>query len=80
MGSMFKNPAGEKAGRLIEAAGLKGRRIGNAEISTQHGNFFINHGQIRAADMKALIELARNTVAEKFGVKLELEVELIGEW
>jgi len=80
MGSMFKNPTGEKAGRLIEAAGLKGRRIGNAEISTQHANFFINHGQTRAEDMKALIELVQNTVAEKFGVSLELEVELIGEW
>ena len=80
MGSMFKNPTGDKAGRLIEAAGLKGRRIGNAEISTQHGNFFINHGQTRAEDMKTLIELVRNTVAEKFGVKLELEVELIGDW
>ncbi len=80
MGSMFKNPTGDKAGRLIEAAGLKGSRIGNAEISTQHANFFINHGQTRAEDMKALIELARNTVAEKFGVKLELEVELVGEW
>ena len=80
MGSMFKNPAGEKAGRLIEAAGLKGRRIGNAEISTQHANFFINHGKTRAEDMKALIELAQNTVAEKFGIQLELEVELIGEW
>jgi len=80
MGSMFTNPTGEKAGRLIEAAGLKGRRIGNAEISTQHANFFINHGQTRAEDIEALIELARITVAEKFGVKLELEVELIGEW
>jgi UDP-N-acetylmuramate dehydrogenase len=80
MGSMFKNPTGEKAGRLIEAAGLKGRRIGNAEISTQHANFFINHGQTRSEDMKALIELVQNTVAEKFGVNLELEVELIGEW
>lgn len=80
MGSMFMNPTGEKAGRLIEAAGLKGRRIGNAEISTQHANFFINHGQTRADDVNALIELARITVAEKFGVKLELEVELIGEW
>jgi UDP-N-acetylmuramate dehydrogenase len=80
MGSMFMNPSGEKAGRLIEAAGLKGRRIGNAEISTQHANFFINHGQTRAEDMKALIDLARNTVAEKFGIKLELEVEFIGEW
>jgi UDP-N-acetylmuramate dehydrogenase len=80
MGSMFKNPTGEKAGRLIEAAGLKGMQIGNAEISTQHGNFFINHGQTRAEDMKTLIDLAQKTVAEKFGVKLELEVELIGEW
>jgi UDP-N-acetylmuramate dehydrogenase len=80
MGSMFKNPTGEKAGRLIEAAGLKGKRIGNAEISSQHANFFINHGHTRGEDMKALIELARNTVAEKFGVNLELEVELIGDW
>jgi UDP-N-acetylmuramate dehydrogenase len=80
MGSMFKNPPGEKAGRLIEAAGLKGRRVGNAEISTQHANFFINHGQTRAEDMKALIELVRNTVTDKFGITLELEVELIGEW
>jgi UDP-N-acetylmuramate dehydrogenase len=77
---MFKNPPGNKAGRLIEAADLKGRRIGNAEISTQHANFFINHGQTRAEDMKALIELARNTVAQKFGQELELEVELVGEW
>lgn len=80
MGSMFKNPAGDKAGRLIEAAGLKGRRMGSAEISNQHANYFINRGQTRAEDMKALIDLAKNTVAEKFGIKLELEVELIGEW
>ena len=80
MGSMFKNPPGEKAGRLIEAAGLKGKRIGNAEISTQHANFFINHGQTPAADMKALIELAQTTVARQFGINLELEVELMGEW
>jgi len=80
MGSMFKNPPGEKAGRLIEAANLKGKRIGNAEISTQHANFFINHGQTRAEDIKALIELAQNAVARKFGLELELEVELVGEW
>jgi UDP-N-acetylmuramate dehydrogenase len=80
MGSMFKNPVGDKAGRLIEAAGLKGTQIGNAEISTKHANFFINHGQTHAQDMKALIDLAKKTVAEKFGVNLELEVELIGEW
>lgn len=80
MGSMFKNPPGDYAGRLIEAAGLKGRRLGNAEISPVHANFFVNHGQARAADVKALIELARQTVRQKFGVELELEIELIGEW
>lgn len=80
MGSMFKNPTGDYAGRLIEAAGLKGARIGNAEISPLHGNFFVNHGQTKASDIRALIELAQKTVADKFGVKLELEVELIGEW
>jgi len=80
MGSMFKNPPGDYAGRLIEAAGLKGMRIGTAEISTVHGNFFLNTGETRAADIKALIELAQKTVFEKFAVKLELEVELLGEW
>ena len=84
MGSMFKNPPGDFAGRLIDAAGLKGTRIGNAEISPVHGNFFVNHpgqpGENRAADIKKLIDLARATVFEKFGVKLELEVELVGEW
>ncbi len=80
MGSMFKNPPGDYAGRLIEAAGLKGTRIGNAEISTLHANFFVNHGETRAADIKALIELAQKTVKENSGVQLELEVELIGEW
>ncbi len=80
MGSMFKNPPGDFAGRLIEAAGLKGMRIGNAQVSPVHGNFFINVGATRAADVKALIDQVRDTVKEKFGVQLELEVELIGEW
>lgn len=80
MGSMFKNPEGDHAGRLIEAAGLKGTRIGNAEISTVHGNFFINHGKTKAEDILALIHVVQNTVFEKFGVELELEVELVGEW
>ncbi|MBI5352155.1 MAG: UDP-N-acetylmuramate dehydrogenase [Chloroflexi bacterium] len=80
MGSMFKNPAGDHAGRLIEAADLKGKRIGNAEISTLHGNFFINHGETKAEDVRALIRLAQETVAKKFNVNLELEVELIGDW
>jgi UDP-N-acetylmuramate dehydrogenase len=80
MGSMFKNPPGDYAGRLIEAAGLKGSRIGGAEISPLHGNFFINHGECRAADVFALIHLAHDAVKNKFGVDLQLEVELVGEW
>lgn len=80
MGSMFKNPPGDFAGRLIEAAGLKGTRIGNAEISNVHGNFFINIGETKSADIKKLIELTQKSVMEKFGIALELEVELVGEW
>lgn len=80
MGSMFKNPSGDYAGRLIEVSGLKGARIGNAEISPLHGNFFINHGATRAQDIRALIELAQKTVKERQGVELELEIEFVGEW
>jgi UDP-N-acetylmuramate dehydrogenase len=80
MGSMFKNPPGHYAGRLIEAAGLKGTRIGNAEISPLHGNFFINHGTTRAEDVRRLIELVMKTVKETQGVDLELEIELVGDW
>jgi UDP-N-acetylmuramate dehydrogenase len=80
LGSMFKNPPGEYAGRLIEAAGLKGTRIGDAEISPVHANFFINHGKASAGDIGRLIQLAQKTVADKFGVQLALEVELIGDW
>ena len=65
---MFKNPNGDYAGKLIETAGLKGSRIGNAEISPVHGNFFINHGATRADDVRALIELVMKTVKEKDGV------------
>lgn len=80
MGSMFKNPPGDHAGRLIEAAGLKGTRIGDAEISRLHANFFINHGQASATQIYQLIDLARTKVKEKFGIILDLEVELLGEW
>jgi UDP-N-acetylmuramate dehydrogenase len=80
MGSMFKNPPGDYAGRLIEAAGLKGARVGNAEISPVHGNFFINHADTKAEDIRALIQLAQKTVKEKEGIDLELEIELVGEW
>ncbi len=79
MGSMFKNPLGDYAGRLIEAAGLKGTRIGGAEISPVHANFFINHEGATASDVFKLIKLAQSKVAEKFGIELELEIELIGE-
>ena len=80
MGSMFKNPPGDYAGRLIESAGLKGTRIGNAEISPVHGNFFINHGATKAEDIRALIQLVQKTVKEKLDVELELEIEVIGDW
>ncbi len=80
LGSMFKNPPDDKAGRLLEAAGLKGTRIGGAQVSPVHANFFINTDQTSAADMKALLDLARETVQKKFGVALESEIELIGEW
>jgi UDP-N-acetylmuramate dehydrogenase len=80
MGSMFKNPEGDFAGRLIDAAGLKGLRVGAAEISPMHANFFINHGDARADDVLKLLTEARQQVLRKFGVKLALEVELFGQW
>lgn len=80
MGSMFKNPPGDYAGRLIDAAGLKGAMIGDAEISPLHGNFFINRGQATAQNVYDLIRLAQNTVLDKFSIQLELEIELVGDW
>ena len=80
LGSMFKNPSNNAAGRLIEQCGLKGTRIGGAEISTVHANFFVNQTGATAADVKALIDLTRRTVRQKFGIELELEIELVGEW
>lgn len=80
MGSMFKNPPDDFAGRLIEAAGLKGKQIGKAEISPLHANFFINHGGATAREIWQLIQLARDAVQREFDVALELEIELVGEW
>lgn len=77
-GSVFKNPPGDHAGRLIEAAGLKGTRIGNAEISQVHANFIVNLGGARADDVKGLVQLAQRVVRERFGIQLELEMELVG--
>jgi UDP-N-acetylmuramate dehydrogenase len=79
-GSVFKNPEGDHAGRLIEVAGLKGARIGRARISERHANFIVNEGGARACDVKALIDLAQRVVWERSGVWLEPEVRLVGHW
>jgi len=77
-GSMFKNPQGTFAAKLVEEAGLKGKRIGGAEISDKHGNFIVNHGNATAHDVFDLVRLARKKVLERTGITLELEVKLIG--
>lgn len=79
VGSMFKNPPGDFAGRLIEQAGLKGTRVGNVEVSPVHANFFVNNGGATARDVMELIETVRRRVREKFSVELELEIEIVGE-
>lgn len=76
-GSVFRNPPGDSAGRLIEAAGLKGYRIGGACVSTLHGNFIINDQGAKAADILSLIEHIQRTVFDQFQVKLSTEVEII---
>lgn len=78
-GSIFKNPPQTPAWKLIDQVGLRGRRIGDAQISEKHCNFFINTGHARAADVNALIDLARRLVYERFGVQLETEIALVGE-
>ncbi len=77
-GSVFKNPPGDSAGRLIEAAGLKGLRIGDAQISTVHANFIINLGSAAARDVLELIDRAREKVFGCFGVELQLEIKVLG--
>ncbi|HEX5048720.1 MAG TPA: UDP-N-acetylmuramate dehydrogenase [Gammaproteobacteria bacterium] len=78
-GSTFRNPPGDFAGRLIEAAGLKGVAVGGAQVSAKHGNFIVNTGTATAADIETLIEHVRGTVEQRSGVKLELEVRVVGE-
>ncbi len=78
LGSMFKNPAGNYAARLIETAGLKGKRIGDAQISEKHANFVVNHGAATSAEVMQLVDLVRRTVYQSSGVHLELEVKLVG--
>lgn len=80
VGSMFKNPKGDYAGRLIEAAGLKGTRVGSVQVSNVHANFFVNLGGASARDVMQLVELVRNRVRDKFRVELELEIQLVGAW
>jgi len=88
-GSVFQNPGGPSwkreggprtAGQLIEAAGLKGFRIGGAEVSPMHANYFVNAADATAADVRGLIDHARRAVEERFGVRLDTEVKLIGRW
>jgi UDP-N-acetylmuramate dehydrogenase len=77
-GSVFKNPKEGAAGYYIDQAGLKGTKVGDAEISPIHANFFVNHGKAKASDVVALIRLARETVHDKFGIMLDLEVKPLG--
>lgn len=77
-GSVFRNPPGDHAGRLVEAAGLKGRILGAAQISEQHANFIVNRGGATAADVTGLLSLVRREVRERFGIPLALEVKLVG--
>jgi UDP-N-acetylmuramate dehydrogenase len=79
-GSIFKNPPGNFAGKLLEGAGLRGTRLGGAAFSDQHANFIVNLGGAQAAEVRALIDMARNKVKEQSGVWLEPEVRLVGDW
>ncbi|MGC9205904.1 UDP-N-acetylmuramate dehydrogenase [Acidithiobacillus sp.] len=78
-GSVFRNPAGDHAARLIEAAGLKGKARGQAEVSSQHANFIINRGDAQAADIEALVEDVQTQVQQQFGIRLQAEMRILGE-
>lgn len=80
LGSIFKNPEGDYAGRLIEACGLKGYRIGNVQVSPVHANFFINVGDATATEYFALIEHVREVVYKETSITLEIEIECVGDW
>jgi UDP-N-acetylmuramate dehydrogenase len=79
-GSVFRNPRGDHAGRLVDAAGLKGHRVGSAQVSTVHANFIVTDPGGRAADVRALGDHVRSAVAERFGVTLDYEIEFVGDW
>jgi UDP-N-acetylmuramate dehydrogenase len=78
-GSIFKNPPNDYAGRLIEQCGLKGRRVGGAEVSPAHANWIVNAENATAKDVLDLVEIVRAAVVERFGIRLELEVKVVGE-
>ena len=78
-GSTFKRPEGDYPGRVIEVAGLKGTKVGQIEVSPVHANYFVNHGGGTAKDALKLIKLVKETVKEKLGIELELEVKILGE-
>jgi UDP-N-acetylmuramate dehydrogenase len=78
-GCVFKNPPDDSAGRLIESTGLKGLRVGDAEVSLKHGNFIVNRGHARAADVIELIGKIRSAIRRKSGVRLDLELKIVGE-
>ncbi len=78
-GSVFRNPTGDHAARLIEAAGLKGKARGQAEVSSQHANFIINRGDARAADIESLVEEVQSAVQQQFGIRLQAEMRILGE-
>ena len=78
-GCVFKNPPNDSAGRLIEAANLKGERVGGAEVSMKHANFMVNRGQASAADVIALIRKVRSAIRRQSGVRLELELKILGK-
>ena len=79
-GSVFRNPSDDHAGRLIEAAGLKGHRLGSARVSELHANFIVTDRGGRASDVRALGDHVRASVADRFGVELQYEIEFVGEW
>lgn len=79
-GSVFKNPPGDSAGRLVQAAGLKGLREGAAVISQLHGNFIVNEGGATASDVRTLIDRARAEIKRRFNLDIETEVEMVGRW
>jgi UDP-N-acetylmuramate dehydrogenase len=79
-GSVFRNPPGDSAGRLIEAAGLKGHRIGGAVVSEKHANFIVNDQKGTAADVRRLADHVRATITERDGIDLAFEIEFLGDW